>query len=153
MSSESSKAYAVGIRLLSRREHSIREIEDKLTSKGFDVSVVQMVIDKLVDQGYLSQTRFARSFLSMRISQGKGPLLIHQEMSYRGVTKELIEEVEVELGVDWLEQASEVIRRKCKGAVPGDFREKSKLVRHLASRGFSLSVAQQALKALEADFL
>ena len=122
---------------LARREHSRRELRDKLLRR-FDVpSRVDEVIETLARENLQSDMRFAESYLRQRAAKGYGPLRIHQEMRHRGVGEADVEHAFRSGEYDWAAQAARVLRRKF-GAVPAaDLREKARRSRFLQYRGFA----------------
>lgn len=54
---------ARALRLLARREHGVRELGEKLLRKaGTDPAHIRTVVQELVDQGLLSDARYAEAF-------------------------------------------------------------------------------------------
>lgn len=129
---------------LARREYGARELERKLAKAGFDPQVATDAVGQLQSDGLQDDRRFVESFASSRISQGKGPARILQELGQRGIESHLIENVLAELSVDWFALAREVRHKKFGQAMPGDFREKAKQMRFLQYRGFEQSQLQAA---------
>src|SRR4051794_35199844 len=76
---------------LSVREHSRVEIRNYLKRRKTPEDVVEEVIQSLVDRGYLSEDRFARSLIRDQAMRGKGPQYIRQKLQQKGVRKELKE--------------------------------------------------------------
>ena len=72
---------------LARREHSRRELEQKLARKEFDANEISEALDRLVEDGLLSDVRFAESFVHARRQRGSGPLKIQAELKLRGVSE------------------------------------------------------------------
>ena len=56
------RAYNYAVSLLSRRDHTVKEINDKLKQKGYGQYASAAVL-KLSEQGYLSDERFARMYV------------------------------------------------------------------------------------------
>ncbi|MBI5378793.1 MAG: RecX family transcriptional regulator, partial [Nitrospirae bacterium] len=79
-SSESSdaRARALAYRLLARCARSVREIEERLTRKGFDPPVIARTIAHLQAAGYLDDARFARDWVAAR-SARYGPRRLEME--------------------------------------------------------------------------
>ena len=55
---------AVG--LLARRDHSRAELLQKLTARGFDITAVEALLDRLAAQRLQSDARFAEIYVRMR---------------------------------------------------------------------------------------
>ena len=58
--------------LLTQRDHSVRELNNKLSAKGFDANEIEEAIHKCQEYGYQSDERFAQSFINARIQKGYG---------------------------------------------------------------------------------
>ena len=61
---------------LARREHSAKEIRRKLGSRIESQDDLELEIQKLEDEGLLSDERFAESYMHSRKRKGFGPLRI-----------------------------------------------------------------------------
>jgi regulatory protein len=129
---------------LARREYGRHELERKLAKAGFDPDVAIAAVGQLHSDGLQDDRRFVESFARSRISQGKGPVRILQELGQRGIDSHLIEEVLAELSVDWFALAREVRHKKFGLAEPENFKEKAKQMRFLQYRGFEQSQLQAA---------
>jgi len=78
-------AYNTALRALARREHCTAEMRAKLAGKGFDSDEIDDAVHRLVQQGYLSEQRFAEAFLRARLRRGEAPWLAAQKARMRGV--------------------------------------------------------------------
>lgn len=76
---------AVCLRLLARREHSRRELLDKLALRGFDRDEVEPVIDEMVEQNWQNDERYTECYVRQRIRSGYGPVRIRYELQQRGI--------------------------------------------------------------------
>ena len=131
---------------LSRREHSYQELIKKLGKKDFNLSLVNIELEKLIEDGLLSDSRFTESFIRSRKNQGKGPLRIRSELSIRGVASQLIDdgiqEVEQE---EWTQLAVEVLEKKLGNDSELDYHKQLKLMRFLSTRGFDKQQVKSAI--------
>ena len=132
------------INLLSRREYSLHELFQKLEPRSQSPDQVSQILNKLVEAGYQSDQRFAESFLRSRISRGLGSMRIERELKDKGIDRYLIEQV-FSAEFDWCEQAYESGWKKSQSLDLTDFKQKQKLYRYLAYRGFSMEQIQYAL--------
>lgn len=123
--------------LLAMREHSARELKEKLARKFECAGLIDEVIAGLMEQNLQSDERFAQAFVAMRQRQGKGPVIIRMELREKGVADELIARFIDESDSSWIELARAVWCKKFRGAAPGDSRERAKQMRFLQARGFS----------------
>ncbi len=125
------------IRLLSRREHSRKELANKLRSKTyFENTYIDEILDELESSNYLDDQRFTESFVRYRISRGQGPQKIQHELSQKGVNYTLIEQAIQKADVDWLDLAKQQREKRFGVEFPNDYKEQAKQSRFLAGRGF-----------------
>ena len=136
---------AKAIDLLSRRDHSEKELEDKLRSRGGEEGDVAEVLSSLRGIGLLDDRRFARSFLLFRAGKAWGPRRYQQELRARGIGKELIDEVLAELrDDDDLPDSDE----KLLGLVQRELRrgkDTQKVVASFVRRGFGYAEIKSAI--------
>ncbi len=134
--------------LLSRREHSVKELRIKLAARGHQGGVIETTLEDLVERDLLSDERFTQAFLRSRRERGQGPLKIRAQLMERGVNAELIETALAEAAVDWDRCAVAARRRRFGEAPPQDRNQMAKQARFLRGRGFS---AAQVARALFSD--
>ncbi|WP_181295444.1 recombination regulator RecX [Pseudomonas sp. Q2-TVG4-2] len=131
--------------LLARREHGRMELSRKLRSRGAPTELIEPALDRLAEEGLLSEARYLESFVRMRANAGYGPLRIREELAQRGLPREAIEQTLRDSGFDWNAQLHEVWLRKF-GELPGDQREKARQGRFLSYRGYSLEMIGRLLR-------
>lgn len=139
----------VAMDLLARREHSRVELERKLRLRGVSAELMTPALDRLAEQGLLSDTRFLQGFVASRARGGHGPVRIREELAQRGLPRESIEQALRAADVDWAEQLRELWQRKFAGQLPVDARERAKQGRFLAYRGYSLELISRLLRGVE----
>jgi len=126
--------------LLARREHGRVELTRKLRQRGALPEMIETALDRLTEEGLLSESRYLESFVSYRARSGYGPLRIREELSQRGLQRNDIEQALRESGIDWQEQLQDTWRRKFSGHLPIDVKERAKQGRFLSYRGFSMDM-------------
>ncbi|VAW75766.1 Regulatory protein RecX [hydrothermal vent metagenome] len=142
------KAYACAMGLLARREHSERELGLKLVRRDNDAAVIDAVLAQLVNEGYLSNARFAEVFVRSRHGRGVGPLRIRAELRQRGVDDHLVEEAFRELSADWFDAARRQRDKRFGLVPPQDIQERARQMRFLQQRGFN---GEQARAAIDSE--
>lgn len=137
MSDELKLAKHQAIHLLSLRDHSRKELTDKITRKH-EVGEGELngLLDELEASGYLNDQRYAESFLRSSVIRGHGPMKITYALRNKGVDDELVREAFDSSDTDWLEQARYQREKKFGEEIPGDFKERARQSRFLAGRGF-----------------
>ncbi len=131
--------------LLSRREHTRRQLADKLRSRGYDDTEIDEAITRLADEGLQSDARFAEAYVHQRRERGYGPLRIRRELAERGVDDGLIAAA-MDGGFDWDASMQEQRRRKFGEALPEDYRERMRQARFLQNRGFSADAVMRLFR-------
>ena len=135
---------ATAVDLLARREHSKRELREKLIRKGYDADETDEVIKRLVGDNLLSDERFAESYTRGRAGRGYGPTRIVQELRQKGVSDTIARAAVAEAEDDWITVALRVYRKKFSG-IPKDFRDRSKRINFLRYKGFSMDLIAQVM--------
>lgn len=131
--------------LLARREHGRVELTRKLRQRGAPPELIEPELDRLTEEGLLSETRYLESFVSYRARSGYGPMRIREELGQRGLARADIDQALRECGIDWREQMAEVWQRKF-GEQPNDAKERAKQGRFLAYRGYSMDMISRLLR-------
>lgn len=141
----------VAMNLLALREHSAHEISLKLLKKFTDQEQVQQVVEQLVNEGLISDMRFAEAFTRMRVRQGKGALRIRQELKEKGVATSVITLIFDELDVDWYQLAIKVKEKRFGELKVSDIKEMARQMRFLQYRGFDQDQARHAVSSTLQD--
>ena len=90
------RAYNYAVSLLSRREHTVKEIVDKLKRKDYG-QFAEKTADRLMSEGYLSDERFAKLYVRELINlKGYGRRRIKDELFRKGISREIADEVLIE---------------------------------------------------------
>ena len=75
----------VCLRLLSRREHSRRELLDKLALRGFCRDEAEPVVAEMAERDWQNDERYRDCYVRQRIQSGYGPVRIRYELQQRGI--------------------------------------------------------------------
>ncbi|MBT7953324.1 MAG: regulatory protein RecX [Gammaproteobacteria bacterium] len=134
--------------MLARREHSEKELRQKLLTRGLDVEDIDVAIEQLKKEGLQSESRYTEAFVHDRVSRGYGPCRIIQELKQKGVGDEISEEYIDERDPHWIERLAEVHKRKYGDDIPQDYKEQAKQSRFLQYRGFSSDQIHRLFKRL-----
>ena len=125
------------LRLLARREHSQKELLNKLMLKGFYKDDILPVIEDLAEQGWQSNSRYAESFARHRVHKGYGPLFIAYELRKNGVDAVDLEDIVQKSAGSWMDLIEQVYTKKYGHDLLMDRNEWAKRSRFLMQRGFS----------------
>ena len=131
------------LRLLSQREHSRKELEQKLKPHEETPGELAEALDFLAAKDFINEKRVVESVVNRR--SGKlGAARVRQELMAKGLPAEdIADAVEVMRSTE-LERALVVWRKKF-GSPPSDASERGKQVRFLVSRGFAAEVVRRVV--------
>ena len=149
------------LRLLARREHSRGELRRKLGEKfGREFAgEIERELDDLAGRDLLSDLRFARAY-AREVSGRYAARRIRAELQKRGVGADEIASALAELegdgeggeggegGDSELNRAREMVARRRRVGVDSEAeaKERARLIRWLAGRGFSFETAKRAVE-------
>ncbi len=133
--------YGKAIDLLSRRGHFRRELETKLSRRGFEEEEVAATLERLRLEGLVDDAQTTRQWIEERLRRGDvGQLRLASELDRRGVDRDISRPLLTELLPEDDSQATQRVaegwlRRQSPGR-QGKALEAA-LARHLERRGFS----------------
>ena len=139
-------AKATAVRLLSRRDHSVFELERKLRLREFPQDEIDNALEDLVKRDYLSDERFSEAYIHIRQQKGFGPIRISVELNERGVDERIYQSYLHPSSKQWMESLERTYQNKYRGAPIKDYQEKAKRIRFLQYRGYSLDNIHQVFK-------
>jgi regulatory protein len=126
--------------MLARREHSVSELTEKLSIKGFELKDINSAVQSLIEKNLQSDERYSEMIIRTRFNQGKGPLKIRYELHSNGISEFKIDEY------NWNLLAKEVRFKKFGNDIPTDYKDIAKQKRFLLSRGFNSENIEFAMK-------
>lgn len=135
--------------LLSRREHSRRELFLKLCRYDFSSEEIDRVLNEIQNENLLSEDRFIESFIRARRSKGHGPLKICAELQNRGIDPSRIFVSEEWLETDWQERADAVRIKRFGEPVPVSRIAQAKQGRYLQQRGFTIAQIRKIFQSIK----
>lgn len=133
------------LELLTRREHSRRELARKLADRGFDADAAARAVEDMAERGWQDDARFAASLARVRMNAGHGPLRIRAELRTHGIGEEGIEAAIAACEVDWNIQAADLLRRRFGAGGELSRQEIARRGAFLQRRGFDLDAVRYAL--------
>ena len=140
-------AYDKALGLLARREHSRRELKTKLRQGGYQGEETSAAIDRLGEQQYQDDDRFAEVLLRSRIAQGYGPMRLRAELKSHGLGDARIRELLDAAEADWAALASAQLRRRYGGKGVADPAERARRAQFLLRRGFAAATVRSVTHA------
>jgi SOS response regulatory protein OraA/RecX len=91
------------LRLLAKKDCSVSEIKQKLRVKGFEIGVIQNVVEELLNLKFLDDKRLAHNLI-LAYQGTKGKMWIVQKMRQQGLGQEVIKQAFEEFRVENLPQ-------------------------------------------------
>ena len=140
----SAEIYNKALDLLSRREHSRKELFLKLINRFESQEKINLTLDKLEGKNLLSDSRFAEEYVQARRKKGFGPIKISAELEKRGVYETLISK-EIDKFDDWEKIAELSFKKKFPDGVSKDFRKLQKQKNFLSNKGFTFYQIESVL--------
>ncbi len=148
--SQKQDCQAAAIRLLSRREHSSKELKRKLLEREFDSHTIDNTLISLQDENLQSDDRFAECYVRSKVQKGVGPVRLRRDLREHEICDEMIDCYLHDQ--QWRQLAVEVRRKRFGSALPESFEERAKQMRFLQYRGFSSEQINAAMKHDEWEF-
>ena len=139
---EGTVAWQQLVRMLERRDFSTADVSNKLKQQGFKSSVVREVVRRAEDCGFISNARFADSFVRGKLLCGWGMIRMEHELRKHGVDVKTLEGWPYDY-MDPNNERARAIEVASRKAVR-DPNRYAKMVRFLMGRGFSYGVATDA---------
>ena len=130
--------YNKALDIISRREHSEKEIREKLYKKFNDHKVSELVITSLIEKGLVNDHRFAEMYIIARKRKGFGPKKIAYELLAKGVSDNISSQALNEEG-GWRIAALNAFNKKYKNGKADNFKELNKQKIFLQNRGFTFA--------------
>jgi regulatory protein len=131
------------LRLLSQREHSRKELEQKLKPHEETPGELAEALDFLAAKDFINEKRVVESVVNRRASK-LGAARVRQELVAKGLPADDIAEAVEAMRSTELDRALQVWRKRF-GTPPSDASERAKQVRFLVSRGFAPEVVRRVV--------
>ncbi len=151
--------YEYAVNALARRMRTVAELKRLMRARleeaesEYGRTLVELVIRRLKDQGYLNDSQYAATFSSLRRENQKfGRLRVITDLKARGVHGAVIDKaVEAAYeGVNEEKQAREYLRKK-RMEKPQDQKQAARVFRQLVRAGFGMKTIFTILKKWDVD--
>jgi regulatory protein len=147
------KAY----RLLAARARSEKELRAKLKEKKMEDGIVDRIVARLYERGYLDDGAFAQQWARrMAMDRLSSDRHIELSLQQKGVGRDLCERVLAEIRRERPE--AETIRRLMKRRLKGaglqeqDYQMKRRLAQYLMSKGFAPGLIYEMIKEAQEGY-
>lgn len=146
------KILSEAMNLLSYRDHFAFELQKKLQRKfPKENNMIQLIIERLQDSHLINDKNYIQNYIEYRSKTSpRGKNMLRQELRLRGLDLELVDQVFDEIEFDEYEFCRKAGFKKKLSfdhKIHQD-KQKDKLYRFLASRGFDFSVVREVVESL-----
>lgn len=145
-------AYQYGLRIALMRTVSVFDCRKKLKAYEFSPRSIDLAIDRLLENDFLNDLRYATFFYEMKQSQW-GRYRIQQELKRHGISNDLVRAVTEEMadGDQEFEEALKFASRKLKSVGLLDQKGYGKVYGFIARKGFASDVVRRVMDQLKKE--
>ena len=151
--SEKQEAREAAYRLISYRDRSESELKKRLLDKGNSIEVIEAIIPRIKELGYLDDRRFAEKWVRHKVKHSpKGSYFLYKELEEKGVAKKIINEVlkeEYPYGLEY-ENALK-LAKKWRNKSRNKDKEIVKLKVYLKNKGFNYEIISNVVDDIVVD--
>ena len=148
------EAYLQLAALCAQAEHCEQEMRDKMKRWELDEMVQNHVINRLTEERYIDNERYARAFVKDKIRYNKwGRRKVQQALWMKRIDTDIQQQVLDEIDEkEYLDVLRPLLKQKRKSIkAENDYELNQKLVRFALSRGFTFDIIRQCLNVDEID--
>lgn len=134
------------------QERCVKDVRDKLKTFNIPQEDRDKILDYLLDNRFVNDDRFAKSFVRGKINQsGWGLNKIRFHLMQKGVAKEVIDEALAQTDEEaYRQRLIDILKAKSKTVkAENDFEKKRKLAAYAMQKGFEAALVWEVLKGLE----
>lgn len=134
--------------LCARAEHCTYEMMTKLRGWGITGATAEKIVDHLVDNRFVDDLRFAKSFVRDRYRfSGYGRRKIALSLMAKRVPRDIIDEAMEEIDDEvYFDNLRHFIGRKASSLDLSRYEDRNKLYRYALSRGYESDLAARAIR-------
>jgi len=141
------KAYDRALNLISMRKRSQWEMRDYLKHKDYEPDIIETILNKLSDNGYVDDRAFAKAWVNTRrLLKATSKRRLQQELRQKRVEDEIIKQVLEEDETDEHEVLRELVAKKRRQS---RYQDNFKLMQYLARQGYNYGDIKAALEGTE----
>jgi regulatory protein len=148
------EAYLQLAALCAQAEHCEQEMRDKMKRWELDETVQNRVIDRLTEERYIDNERYARAFVKDKIRYNKwGRRKVQQALWMKRIDNDIQQRVLDEIDEkEYLDVLRPLLKQKRKSIkAESDYELNQKLVRFALGRGFTFDIIRQCLNVDETE--
>ena len=137
---------------LSFKQRTKKEVSDYLHSHEIDANIIPSILSELESDNWINDQNYARNILDQnQLSGDKGPHNLQQKLGQKGIEKKILHQLMAEYDFSAVaERVAQKSLKKYQAKLPHKAL-KDKLIQSLMSKGFSYTLAQEAIASLEIE--
>jgi len=148
------QAYTKLTALCARSEHCQHEMLEKMRQWGLSEEEQAAVMERLTNERYVDDERFARAFVLDKVCYNKwGRRKVEQALWLKHIDKtivtEILDGIDDKVYVDVLRPLLKQKRRTTKAA--SEYEMTTKLIRFALQRGFTIDIIKQCIEVEDED--
>ena len=145
------KAYRVmfdALTLIGKRPYCAKGLYDKLIQKGYEPQGAQAAVERLTELEYINDEKYAQNLAKYLTDNGKGEFAVKQELSKKGISKDVIEKSIKSLNTEQepFEQILKMLESKFKNFNPKDKTEVRRAANFFLRRGYTSEDISKAFR-------
>ncbi len=143
---EFASAKALALRFLVLKQHSEKEVFNKLSSESFRKNTILKVIEELKSMGYINDRIFAQKYIFDRSKlKPQSKKMLRFELLNKGIAEEIIDEILSDWQVDDAIIAEGLVKKKF-GKYKIDENVLKKIKSFLFHRGFNYDIINETIE-------
>jgi regulatory protein len=142
------EAYLQLAAVCAQAEHCEQEMRDKMKRWGMDIEAQNRVIERLTNERYIDNERYARAFVKDKVRYNKwGRRKVQQALWMKRIDDDIQQRVLDEIDdEEYLKVLVPLLKQKRKSIkAANDYELNQKLVRFALGRGFDYGIIRQCL--------
>jgi regulatory protein len=150
----SEQAFSHVARICAQKECCVSNIKRKLKNMGLLENEMEKIIEKLMAEKYIDESRFVRIFIDDKLRFNKwGEQKIREALRGKLIPKEIIENAFLEFSDASLTESLPGLLAKKRKSVKGssEYEINTKLIRFALGKGFAMSDVLKCLKNIDVD--
>ncbi|MEG1608974.1 MAG: regulatory protein RecX [Clostridia bacterium] len=144
--SDKDKAFAYALNYVTRYSPTERQLTRKLYDKKFCKSIVDFVVAKCKEYGYINDLEYARCYVNYN-KDLKGKIKIKSDLMQKGIQQDIIAEVLEDMPTS--DGAFVLAQKHSKNEDIFDRKYQAKLARYLAGKGYEWTKISDCLQRLK----
>lgn len=133
------EAYQKATARCAMREYCRYDWYTKFKQQGLTAEEADTLVEQLVEEGYICETRFARAFAHDKMLYGRtGRLLVRRELRAKGIEEgDIVAAFDAVNEEEYVEILHKLLKQKYAGVrARNDFEAQQKVARYAISRGY-----------------